>query len=96
MDGKDRPTYSLYIGLMVCGIGVLVLGSVLGAFVYGRHVQDTGVRDFQRTIGSLSPADYALPDLPDQDNAAHWFEEAARSIHLDGAQQRNADVCDGP
>jgi len=73
----------LYIVLIVGAVALVVVLLVIGFVVHGNHACVSALQDFDARVGSLDPAAYNLPSVPDEENAAHWFLEAARVLSLD-------------
>jgi len=85
----EKPGRSgrLVLVSVIAASAVAALLVAVGFFVGLDRAYDSAVRAFESRVGSLDPADYEIPDVPDEENAAHWFVEAADALVLDEADR---------
>lgn len=69
--------------LTVCGLAASLALRVWGAARYR-----TAAERFEREVGSLDPASYAPPAVPERDNAVTWLRRGVGAVFLDGEEEK--------
>ena len=82
--GRSGRLTLLFVIVTSAAAAILV---AVGFFVGLDRAYDSAARAFESRVGSLDTADYEIPDVPDEENAAHWFMEAADALVLDEADR---------
>jgi hypothetical protein len=78
--GRNR----VVVIVRVAGVAAVVaLAVLLGVRVQARNAREDLEAAFRKQVGSLDPAEYASPIVPDGENAAIWLRSAAAALVLD-------------
>lgn len=86
---NEKPTRSgrLTLVFVIGGSVAAALLVAVGFFVGLDRAHDSAVHAFESRVGSLDTAAYEIPDVPDEENAAHWFREAGDALILEEADR---------
>jgi hypothetical protein len=74
--------------LVTVVLTVCVLAASLALRVWGAAHYRAAAERFEQEVGSLDPASYAPPAVPERENAVTWLRRGVAAVFLDGEEEK--------